>query len=147
MLKTSGRASFLIILFQFTFSIAPSPLFHNILLPVVRCPCWNRYQVFTSRQAVIRDKRSRDIESRLYVFHCYADILMLLIFVVILSLWSPLCFFCSCCCDASIVVIYNSCPLCFLFSFCLSHCRLKKLPYTIYWKILISILGMSAYVI
>ena len=29
----------------------------------------------------------------------------------------------------------------------LSHCRLDELPNTIYWKILISILGMSGYVI
>ena len=42
-----------------------SPLFHNILLPVVRFSCLNRDQIFTSREAVIRDKRSRDNESRL----------------------------------------------------------------------------------
>ena len=31
--------------------------------------------------------------------------------------------------------------------FPLTHCRLNKLPHTIYWKILILILGMSGYVI
>ena len=29
----------------------------------------------------------------------------------------------------------------------LTHCRLNELPHSIYWKILISILGMSGYVI
>ena len=29
----------------------------------------------------------------------------------------------------------------------LTHCRLNELPHTIYWKILISILGMSGHVI
>ena len=29
----------------------------------------------------------------------------------------------------------------------LTHCRLNELPHTIYWKFLISILGMSGYVI
>ena len=31
--------------------------------------------------------------------------------------------------------------------FTLTHCRLNELPHTIYWKILILILGMSDYVI
>ena len=30
---------------------------------------------------------------------------------------------------------------------CLTHCRLNESPHTIYWKILILILGMSGYVI
>ena len=33
-----------------------APLFHNILLPVVRFSCLNRDQIFTLRLAVIRDK-------------------------------------------------------------------------------------------
>ena len=44
---------------------AISPLFHNILLPVLRIPCKNRDQNFTSIKAVIRDKRGRDNEGRL----------------------------------------------------------------------------------
>ena len=41
-------------------------LFHNIFLPVVRYSCLGRDQIFTSRQAVIRDKRVSDNESHLY---------------------------------------------------------------------------------
>ena len=48
---------------------AISPLFHNILLPVVRFSCLNRDQIFTSRQAVIRDKRGRDKESQLFIWN------------------------------------------------------------------------------
>ena len=44
-----------------------SPLFHNILLSVVRFSCLNRDPLFTSRKAVIRDKRSRGNESRVYM--------------------------------------------------------------------------------
>ena len=46
---------------------AISPLFHNILLHVVRFSYLGRDQIFTSREAVIRDKRVRDNESRLYM--------------------------------------------------------------------------------
>ena len=46
---------------------AISPLFQNIFLPVVRFSCLGRDQTFTSRYAVIRDKRVRDNESRLYL--------------------------------------------------------------------------------
>ena len=45
---------------------AISPLFHNILLPIVRFRCYNRDQINTEIR-VIRDKRSRDKESRLYM--------------------------------------------------------------------------------
>ena len=34
-------------------SIVISPLFHNILLPVVRFSCFNRDHIFTSRYVVI----------------------------------------------------------------------------------------------
>ena len=44
-----------------------SPLFHNNLLPDVRFLTLNKDQIFSSRPTVIRDNRSRDIESRLYV--------------------------------------------------------------------------------
>ena len=44
-----------------------SPLIHNILLPDVRFLCLNKDQIFSSRYAVIRDNRSRDNESRLYI--------------------------------------------------------------------------------
>ena len=44
-----------------------SPLYHNILLPVGRSLCYNRDQIFTSRKAVIRDKRVRDNESTVVV--------------------------------------------------------------------------------
>ena len=52
-----------------------------------------------------------------------ADILMLIMFVVILVLWSPaiqlppLCLL-SCCCGIIVVIFFNGCPLCVLFSFC-----------------------------
>ena len=36
---------------------------------------------------------------------------------------------------------------CFFSSFILIHCKLNELPFTEYWKILTSILGMSGYVI
>ena len=43
-----------------------APLFHNILLLALRISSLGRYQIFISRQAVIRDKRGRDNESELY---------------------------------------------------------------------------------
>ena len=52
-----------------------------------------------------------------------------------------------------VVVLYLDIPsrkLSILLAFTavlLTHCRLNELPHTIYWKILISILGMSGYVI
>ena len=46
---------------------AISPIFHNIFLPVVRFSCLSRDKIFTSRYAVIRDKRVRDSESQLYL--------------------------------------------------------------------------------
>ena len=46
---------------------AISPLFHNVMLPVVRFSCLNRDQIFTLRKAVIQEKRGRDNESRLYM--------------------------------------------------------------------------------
>ena len=42
-----------------------SSFFHNIFLPVVRFSYLGRDQIFTSRYAVIRDKRGRDNESQL----------------------------------------------------------------------------------
>ena len=51
---------------------------------------------------------------------------MLIIFIVILAMWSPtiqlptLLLFS--CCDASVVIIFNDCPLCILFSFYLYCC-------------------------
>ena len=47
---------------------AISPLFHNILLPVIRFSCLGRDHIFTSRYAVIQDKRVRDSESQLYFY-------------------------------------------------------------------------------
>ena len=44
-------------------------LFSTIFLPVVRFSCLSRNKIFTSRQAVIQDKRGRDNESQLYVFN------------------------------------------------------------------------------
>ena len=46
---------------------AISPLFHIIFLPVVRFSCLGRDQIFTSRLAVIPDKRGRENESQLYL--------------------------------------------------------------------------------
>ena len=46
---------------------AISPLFHNIFLPVIRFSCLGKDQIFTSRQAVIRDKRGRNNENQLYL--------------------------------------------------------------------------------
>ena len=40
---------------------------HNILLPDFRFLCLNKDQIFSSRQAVVRDNRSRDNESGLYL--------------------------------------------------------------------------------
>ena len=40
--------------------------FPQYFLPVVRFSCLGMDQIFTSRQAVIRDKRVRDSESQLY---------------------------------------------------------------------------------
>ena len=45
-----------------------SPLFHNILLLVLRFPCKKRDQNFASIKAVIHDKWSRDNEGPLYKF-------------------------------------------------------------------------------
>ena len=43
--------------------------FSQYLLPVVRCPVKTgmRDKIFTPRKAIIRDKRGRDKESRLYI--------------------------------------------------------------------------------
>ena len=52
----------------------------------------------------------------------------------------------------SLIWVFVGCTSEDTFSHCssyglLTHCRLNELPHTIYWKILISILGMSGYVI
>ena len=46
-----------------------------------------------------------------------------------------------------IITISNLIMMLHTYVFKLIHCRLSELPHTIYWKILISILGMSGYVI
>ena len=44
-----------------------SPLFQNILLPVVRFACLNGDQIFTSRQRLF-EISGRENESRLYIY-------------------------------------------------------------------------------
>ena len=44
-------------------------------------------------------------------------------------------------------VVVSSAVYCVQQGQCLTHCRLNELPHTIYWKILILIIGMSDYVI
>ena len=56
--------------------ITPSSSFPQYFVTVVWFSCLNRVQIFTSRIAVIRDKRSRDNESRQYITKTRLLILM-----------------------------------------------------------------------